>query len=217
MGGFKNEANSLSLFSFFLGLIFFGLGNALAVKVKFLGLHPWEVLNMALYQRFGWTIGTWSVICGLCLVLISLLVDRKYINVGTFLNALLIGPIMDFFLQSNILPNASDYLWINLLILFSGIAITGIGGGMYVAAGIGAGPRDGFMLTISDKTGLSISRARIIVECIVLVIGFMLGGPVFIVTFLYTFIQSPIFQQSFKVFQTLLHTLHNKKKISEHV
>ncbi|PEF32696.1 YczE/YyaS/YitT family protein [Bacillus wiedmannii] len=189
-------------FLFFLGLIFFGLGNALAVKVKFLGLHPWEVLNMALYQRFGWTIGTWSVICGLCLVLISLLVDRKYINVGTFLNALLIGPIMDFFLQSNILPNASDYLWINLLILF---------------AGIGAGPRDGFMLTISDKTGLSISRARIIVECVVLVIGFMLGGPVFIVTFLYTFIQSPIFQQSFKMFQTLLHTLHNKEKVNEHI
>lgn len=85
-------------------------------------------------------------------------------------------------------------------------------GGMYVAAGIGAGPRDGFMLTISDKTGLSISRARIIVECFVLVIGFMLGGPVFVVTFLYTFIQSPIFQQSFKMFQTLLHTLQNKNK-----
>ena len=83
-------------------------------------------------------------------------------------------------------------------------------GGMYVAAGIGAGPRDGFMLTISDKTGLSISRARIIVECIVLVVGFMLGDPVFIVTFLYTFIQSPIFQQSFKMFQTLLH---NKRKL----
>ncbi|MBE7119081.1 YczE/YyaS/YitT family protein [Bacillus cereus] len=199
-------------FLFFLGLIFFGLGNALAVKVKFLGLHPWEVLNMALYERFGWTLGTWSVICGLCLVLISLLVDPKYINIGTFLNALLIGPIMDFFLQSNILPNATDYLWINLFILFSGIVITGIGGGMYVAAGIGAGPRDGFMLTISDKTGLSISRARIIVECVVLVIGYMLGGPVFIVTFLYTFIQSPIFQQSFKIFQTLLHTLHNKNK-----
>ena len=117
----------LTLFRYFLRINFFGLGNALAVKVKFLGLHPWEVLNMALYQRFGWTIGTWSVVCGLCLVLISLLVDRKYINVGTFLNALLIGPIMDFFLQSNILPNASDYLWLNLLILFSGIAITGIG------------------------------------------------------------------------------------------
>ncbi|MDM5189433.1 hypothetical protein QUF99_19615 [Bacillus sp. DX4.1] len=199
-------------FLFFLGLTFFGLGNAIAVKVKFLGLHPWEVLNMALYQRFGWTIGTWSVVCGLFLVLVSLVVDRRYINVGTFLNALLIGPIMDFFLRLNILPHATHYLWINLLILLTGIIITGIGGGMYVAAGIGAGPRDGFMLAISDKTGLSVSRARIIVESVVLVIGYILGGPVFIVTFLYTFIQSPIFQRSFKLFQIFLDTLERKKK-----
>ncbi|PHB27113.1 YczE/YyaS/YitT family protein [Bacillus pseudomycoides] len=202
-------------FLFFLGLTFFGLGNAIAVKVKFLGLHPWEVLNIALFQRFGWTIGTWSVICGLFLVLVSLVVDPKYINVGTFLNALLIGPIMDFFLQLNILPQATHYLWINLLILLAGIIITGIGGGMYVAAGIGAGPRDGFMLAISDKTGLSVSRARVIVESIVLVIGYVLGGPVFIVTFLYTFIQSPIFQQSFKAFQMFLNNLERKNK--EHV
>ncbi|PFK39149.1 hypothetical protein COI93_14215 [Bacillus cereus] len=199
-------------FLFFLGLTFFGLGNAIAVKVKFLGLHPWEVLNMALYQRFGWTIGTWSIICGLFLVLVSFVVDQKYINIGTFLNALLIGPIMDFFLRLDILPHATHSLWINLLILLSGIIITGIGGGMYVAAGIGAGPRDGFMLAISDKTGLSVSRARIIVESIVLVIGYILGGPVFIVTFLYTFIQSPIFQQSFKMFQKFLYTLERKRK-----
>lgn len=199
-------------FLFFLGLTFFGLGNAIAVNVKFLGLHPWEVLNMALYQRFGWTIGTWSVICGLFLVLVSLVVDRKYINIGTFLNALLIGPIMDLFLKLDILPHATHILWVNLLILLSGIIITGIGGGMYVAAGIGAGPRDGFMLAISDKTGLSVSRARIIVESIVLVIGYILGGPIFIVTFLYTFIQSPIFQQSFRMFQIFLYNLERKKK-----
>ncbi|MDA2626856.1 hypothetical protein PDQ36_27090 [Bacillus cereus] len=204
-------------FLFFLGLTFFGLGNAIAVNVKFLGLHPWEVLNMALYQRFGWTIGTWSVICGLFLVLVSLVVARKYINIGTFLNALLIGPIMDFFLKLDFLPHATHLLWINLLILLSGIIITGIGGGMYVAAGIGAGPRDGFMLAISDKTGLSVSRARIIVESFILVIGYILGGPVFIVTFLYTFIQSPIFQGSFKVFQELLYNLERKNKDKVHV
>ncbi|WP_028401023.1 YczE/YyaS/YitT family protein [Ectobacillus panaciterrae] len=199
-------------FLFFLGLTFFGLGNAIAVKVKFLGLHPWEVLNVALYQRFGWTIGTWSVVCGLLLVLVSLAVDRRYINIGTFLNALLIGPIMDFFLRLNILPHATHYLWINLLILLAGITITGIGGGMYVAAGIGAGPRDGFMLSISDKTRLSVSRARIIVESVVLVIGYFLGGPVFIVTFLYTFIQSPIFQQSLKMVRAFLDAQERKQK-----
>ncbi|AZU64901.1 YczE/YyaS/YitT family protein [Neobacillus mesonae] len=193
-----------------MGLTFFGLGNAIAIKVKYVGLHPWEVLNVALYQHFGLTIGTWGVVCGLVLIIISLLIDRRYINIGTFLNALLIGPIMDFFLWLDLLPKATNS-WIDYLILLSAIVITGIGGGMYVAAGIGAGPRDGFMLSISDKTKLSVSNARIIVESLVLIIGFLLGGPVFIATFVYTFIQSPVFQRSLKVFRALVEFLQKKK------
>lgn len=199
-------------FIFFLGLTLFGLGNAIAVNVKFLGLHPWEVLNVAMFQRFGLTIGTWNVICGLMLVLVVFLVDRRYISVGTFFNALLIGPIMDFFLWLDILPHATEYLWLNLLILVSGITITGIGGGMYVACRFGAGPRDGFMLSVSDKTGLSVSRARIVVETLVLIIGFILGGPVFVMTFIYTFIQSPVFQYSMKTIRTFIDTLDRKQK-----
>ncbi|EKN68776.1 hypothetical protein BABA_12006 [Neobacillus bataviensis LMG 21833] len=197
-------------FLFFLGLTFFGLGNAIAVKVKYVGLHPWEVLNVALYQHFGLTIGTWGVICGLVLIIISLFVARNYISLGTILNALCIGPIMDFFLWLDILPKATN-TWLDYLILLSGIVITGIGGGMYVAAGIGAGPRDGFMLSISDKTRLSVSQARMIVESFVLVIGFLLGGPVFIATFLYTFIQSPVFQRSLMLFKVLVETVKKKK------
>ncbi|MCK1993210.1 YczE/YyaS/YitT family protein [Peribacillus muralis] len=185
-------------FIFFLGLTLFGLGNAIAVNVQSLGLHPWEVLNVALFQQLGFTIGTWSVICGLVLVLIVFVVDRKYISIGTFLNALSIGPIMDFFLHLDILPHETMHWWLNLLILLVGIIISGVGGGIYVAAGIGAGPRDGFMLSVSEKTGLSVSRARIVVESLILIIGFTLGGPVFIMTFAYTFIQSPIFQFSMK-------------------
>lgn len=195
---------------FFLGLLFFGLGNAMAVKVQYLGLHPWEVLNVALYERYGLSIGTWSVFCGLMLVLLSLIIDRRYINIGTFLNALLIGPIMDLFLWLGILPEATN-TWIDYVIIFVAIIITGIGGGLYVAAGIGAGPRDGFMLSIADKTGLSVSRARIVVESLVLLIGFGLGGPVFIVTFIYTFIQSPVFQYALMLFRRLLAPLEQKE------
>lgn len=188
---------------FFLGLTLFALGNALAVKVKYLGLHPWEVLNVALYERYGLSIGTWGVICGFILVGISLITSRQYVNIGTFLNALLIGPILDLFLWSGLLPNATNS-WPDYMILLCGIVITGIGGGMYVAAGIGAGPRDGFMLSISDKTGISVSRARIIVESLILILGWLLGGPVFVVTFIYTFIQSPVFQYSLRVFTPVL-------------
>ncbi len=198
---------------FFTGLTLFGLGNAIAVKVKFLGLHPWEVLNVALYQHFGLTIGTWGVICGLVLIVFSYFTARKYINIGTFLNAISIGPIMDFFLFLDILPKATN-TWIDYFILLSGIVITGIGGGMYVAARIGAGPRDGFMLSISEKTRLSVSQARIVVESIVLLIGFLLGGPVFIATFIYTFIQSPVFQYSLKIFHLVVEK-RNKKRCKD--
>ena len=193
---------------FFLGLLLFGLGNALAFKVKELGLHPWEVLNVAFWQKFGFTVGTWSVITGLFLVAVSWFMHRKYISIGTFLNAMLIGPFMDFFLWLDILPDATG-TWVDYTYLLAAIVIGGIAGGMYVAGGVGAGPRDGFMLSVSDRTKLSISKARIMVESVVLVIGWLMGGPVFIVTFFYTLIFSPIFQFTLKFFVNLREKLTN--------
>lgn len=189
---------------YFSGIVLFGLGSAITVKVKHLGLHPWDVLNVALFQHFGISIGFWSVMVGLALIVVSFFSARKYVNIGTFLNALLIGPILDFFLWSDWLPNPT-YTWIDYLILLTGIVIIGLGGGLYVSGGVGAGPRDGFMLAVSERTGYSVRKARIIVESIVLVIGFILGGPVFWTTFFYTFVLSPIFQTSLKFF-TLLQT-----------
>lgn len=191
---------------FFLGLVCFGLGVAMTVKVKHVGLHPWDVLNIALFDQFGFSIGTWSVIIGFILIGISLVVSRKYVSIGTFLNALLIGPFMDVFLWLDFLPSPT-YTWIDYVYLLIGILVIGTGGGLYVSGGVGAGPRDGFMLSMSERTGWSVSKARILVECGVLLIGFLLGGPVFVATFLFTFIMSPVFQLSLKVFSKLRNDL----------
>lgn len=198
---------------FFLGLILFGLGNAIAVKVKYLGLHPWEVLHVALFQQFGFTIGTWSVLVGLLLVGVTWFVKRDYINIGTFLNALLVGPFMDFFLWLDFLPEPT-HTPLDYMNLACAIVIAGIAGGLYVAGGIGAGPRDGFMLAIAEKTKLSISRSRIVVEFIVMVIGYFMGGPVHMATFFYSLIQSPIFQAMLKFFRRVRINLAAKQEPS---
>ncbi|TXK51966.1 hypothetical protein FVR03_02470 [Pontibacter qinzhouensis] len=194
---------------FFAGLIFIAFGNALAVKVKFLGLNPWEALNVALFQKFGLTIGAWSTITGLLLLVVALFVKRTYVSIGTFLNALLIGPIMDFFLWLGFLPNAT-HTPLDYVILACAILLAGTGGGLYVSGGVGAGPKDGFMLTVAEMTKLSVSRARMAVELVVLVISYFLGGPVFVVTFFYTLLQSPIFQVSLKFFGRLRVSLTEK-------
>ncbi|MCF6139205.1 YczE/YyaS/YitT family protein [Pseudalkalibacillus berkeleyi] len=202
---------------FIIGLILFSYGIAVAIQVQHLGIHPWDVLNIALFEKYGFTIGTWAVLVGLFLVVISYFLDKRYINIGTFLNALSVGPLVDLFLYMNWTPHPSS-LTSSIFVLILGVVVMGVGGGMYSAARIGAGPRDGFMLSISDKLGTSISRVRIVVESLVLVLGWVLGGPVFIFTFIYTFIQSPIFQYAYhlttKWVEILSAPLKTKEKVS---
>src|SRR5699024_5721475 len=113
------------------------------------------------------------------------------------------------------LPDAG-YVWIDGLIIIIGMIVMGIGGGVYNSAGLGSGPRDGFMLSISDKTGASVGKVRIITETIVLIIGLLIGGPVFVFTFVFTFVQSPIFQYVYLKGKTYLERLDIKFNHKRH-
>ncbi|MEI3598229.1 MULTISPECIES: YczE/YyaS/YitT family protein [unclassified Oceanobacillus] len=194
---------------FLVGVMIFSMGITLTINVQHLGIHPWDVLNVAFFHHFGLSIGSWAIIVSGLLILITLIMDRGYIRLGTFFNAFLVGLFVDFYMWLDFLPAATNR-WIDILIILAGIVVMGFGGGMYNAGGVGSGPRDGFMLSLSDKTGISISRVRIIVETLVLVLGIAVGGPVFIFTFLFTFIQSPIFQQSYLFFKSLIKKIEGK-------
>ena len=65
------------------------------------------------------------------------------------------------------------------------ILIIGIGSGLYLAANLGPGPRDGLMTGINKQTGLSFSLIRLVLELSVVGLGFWLGGIIGIGTVLY--------------------------------
>jgi hypothetical protein len=181
----------------------FSLGITITITVQHLGLHPWDVLNVAFYQKFGLTIGTWQIIVSFLLILISYFLDKSYIRIGTFLNAVLVGMFVDFYMWTGILP-APSHTGSDVVTIIVGIIVMGFGGGLYNAAGVGSGPRDGFMLSIADKLDASIGKVRIVTESLVLVLGLLLRGPVHVITFLFTFIQSPIFQYSYLRFRKIV-------------
>lgn len=194
---------------FLLGLITLSLGISITVKVQHLGLHPWDVLSVGLYEKLGLTIGTWGIIIGIALTMVTLVLDRTYVKAGTFINILLVGIFIDFFLWLDFVPKTNN-IWLDAIILITGIVIMGIGGGLYNSVGLGAGPRDGFMLVISEKTNFSIRAVRITTESLVLIIGLLIGGPVFIFSFIFTFIQSPVFQYSYEKLTRLLRLVERK-------
>ncbi|WP_421904228.1 YczE/YyaS/YitT family protein [Oceanobacillus halophilus] len=196
----------------------FSLGITMTINVQHLGIHPWDVLNVAMFNLIGLSIGSWAIIISGLLIVISWILDKRYIKIGTFFNAVLIGVFVDTYMWLDFLPKATN-TWIDILTMLVGIVVMGIGGGIYNAAKVGSGPRDGFMLSISDKTGASIGKVRIITESSVLVIGLILGGPVFIVTFIFTFIQSPIFQVTYlklaSILDRLPSTYSDKRAVSK--
>ena len=69
----------------------------------------------------------------------------------------------------------------------SAVLITGLGGGIYLVANLGPGPRDGLMIGLQKKTNLPIAVVRATLEISVVSIGWYLGGTVGIGTLLFAF------------------------------
>jgi uncharacterized membrane protein YczE len=96
-------------------------------------------------------------------------------GIGTVMNVLCIGPMTNIALDYVHTPENLVGRW---ALMLGGIVVISIGSALYLPTRLGAGPRDGLMLGLHQKFGLSIRVARTIVEVSVLVAGYFLGGTV---------------------------------------
>ena len=101
------------------------------------------------------------------------------IGVGTFANAVLVGSFIDVLLAVDAVDELSEQaLAVRIAALTAGILIVGLGSGLYLAAALGAGPRDSLMLVAASRTGTRIGIVRAALELVVGALGFALGGTV---------------------------------------
>ena len=87
-----------------------------------------------------------------------------------------------------------------------GILIQGIATAVYIGVDAGAGPRDSLMLALHRTTGVSIRLARGAIEFIVVLIGWLLGGPLGFGTVIFALLIGPSVQWAFKLFHVHPHT-----------
>lgn len=170
-------------FVYLIGLLIMCLGIVLIIKAD-LGAAPWDVLHVGLYYQFGLTIGTWTIIVGIFILALSAFLTKQFPQVGAFLNMVLCGIFIDMYYMLPFLQTP-DSLAGKIAMFLIGIVINGYGMGIYISAQIGAGPRDSLMIAISSITGWKVRNVRVSIEVAVLVIGWFLGGPVFLGTIFY--------------------------------
>jgi uncharacterized membrane protein YczE len=154
------------------GLVLFGLGIALMVRAD-LGLAPWDVLHQGVAERTGVAIGTVTILTGVAVLLLWLPI-RERPGLGTLLNVLVIGLVVDATLA---VVDAPEALWQRIALLTLGIFAFGPGSGLYIGAGLGPGPRDGLMTGLARR-GRSLRVVRTGIELTALAVGALLGGRV---------------------------------------
>jgi uncharacterized membrane protein YczE len=158
------------------------LGISLTILAG-LGSAPWDVLHIGLTEQLGLTVGTWTIIMGFLLLVAATILTKEKPKLGAYLNMLLVGLFVDFFLF--VLPQP-DVLLVQALMLTAGILVMGFGIGVYISPQCGAGPRDSLMLAVAERTRFTVAQVRVTMEVIVLFFGWLLGGPVFIGTILFS-------------------------------
>lgn len=103
----QNSGNDLKKFSgrlagLIFGLFLYALGIAFTIEAHF-GYAPWDVFHQGISNIAGISIGNASIFLGL-VICAALYVLGESLGLGTLLNMVVIGVILDLILESKLIP-----------------------------------------------------------------------------------------------------------------
>jgi uncharacterized membrane protein YczE len=136
-----------SLFFLCLGLVIFGFGEGLLI-VSYSGASPWSVLAQGISLNVNLSIGLITFIISIT-VLIFWIPLKQNPGIGTILNAFIIAIMIDLCIK--FIPTPENYYY-QIIVGIIAVLTVGLGGGIYLVANLGAGPRDGLMVGLQKKT-----------------------------------------------------------------
>jgi uncharacterized membrane protein YczE len=162
------------------GLVLFGAAIALMARAG-LGLSPWETFHQGISIRTGIPMGTVSILLGVPILLLWIPL-RARPGIGTVCNIVLVGATTNVVL--GLVPQVT---WLPAQGALFAVALVSIalGSGLYLAADLGPGPRDGLFTAVHHRTGWRIAYVRSAIELSVVSAGWLLGGTVGVGTLIF--------------------------------
>ncbi len=167
------------------GLFVFSFGIHLEIFAD-IGLAPWDCFAMGMSYHTPFNYGTCVTIIAVIILIIDLLMKER-IGYGTIMDAFLCGPYIQFFNDHDPLPKEHSTL-MGVVIMLIGFVFVSIGMWIYMSGCQCCGPRDAFFVGVGKRLPkVPIGVVQILVQVVVLAIGYLLGGPVGIGTIIATF------------------------------
>lgn len=166
------------------GLLVFAFGVHLTIFAN-IGLAPWDCLGMGIANHTPLNYGLSMTLIALAVLGVDLLL-RERIGFGTIIDALLTGNFVQMFSDLNPLPENQN-LWLGILLMLIGFVFMALGMWIYMSAEQCCGPRDSLLVGLGKRLpGLPIGVVEVLLWAVVLLAGWLLGGPVGVGTLIST-------------------------------
>ena len=178
----------------FSGSVIMSYGITMYLKAG-LGTDPITTLVEGVSKTMGISVGRASQLTSGLLIVVTFMIDRKRIGLGTFVNAFLTGELLNLFMNMDLNPTT---IAMRLIVLAVGVITFAIGLALFIISKLGEGPVDALMLIFIDRTHMSIGKARIIVDTILVLGGAILGASVGVGTLAGTFLTGVIMGKTIK-------------------
>ena len=188
----------IKLLRLFIGYFLYGLGIVLTLNAN-RGLGPWSVFDQGLANQLNITIGVATQVVGLVILVLDFILGER-LGWGTVGNVIFIGTFIDLIMLNNWIP-IPDNVIISYGMMLVGMVVIALATYSYLSAQLGAGPRDGLMIAMTKRINLSVGWIRNIIEVIVLLAGYFMGGSVGLGTLVMTVLFGRFIQLVFKLFK----------------
>jgi hypothetical protein len=168
------------------GLLVFAFGVHLTIFAN-IGLAPWDCLGMGIAKHTPLNYGLAMTLIALVILAVDVLVLKERIGFGTVIDAVLTGNFVQMFNDLNPFP-LNENLWVGIPVMLVGFVFMALGMWLYMSGQQCCGPRDSLLVGLGKRLPrVPIGFVEIILWAVVLLAGWLLGGPVGIGTLISTF------------------------------
>ena len=163
-----------------VGLIILAFGIFICKK-SFLGMDTFTGMNTAISNYLDITLGDFQLILNIALFCFIFLINRRLIGLGSILNMVTIGYLVDFF--SFILKDIffsideNTFFLIRFGVFLIGFILLCLGASLYMKVSLGVAPYDALAIIICDKLKkIPFKIARILTDVVCILVSVLFCG-----------------------------------------
>lgn len=175
-----------------VGVFFLSYAISLLIYSN-LGSDPATCMNLGIAQKVGLSLGNWQLIFNCIVLAVMFFMERRLIGIGTVINMVSIGYLIDFFrgVNAHLFP-AEPSLALRFLFMAVGLILLALTAALYMYPQLGVSPYDSLGLILTRRLPFDFHWCRIGCDVLAVLIGLLCGSVVGVGTVLSAFCIGPL-------------------------